>query len=77
MEEIADRAVVLRDGRNAGELARNEINRDRMVRMMVGRDLKEMFKLLQATETTKEIMIGLRLRGYVRRDIRISRSHSM
>jgi len=44
VEEIADRAVVLRDGRNAGELARNEINRDRMVRMMVGRDLKEMFK---------------------------------
>jgi ribose transport system ATP-binding protein len=44
VEEIADRAVVLRDGRNAGELARSEINRDRMVRMMVGRDLKEMFK---------------------------------
>jgi ribose transport system ATP-binding protein len=44
VEEIADRAVVLRDGRNAGELARIEINRDRMVRMMVGRDLKEMFK---------------------------------
>ncbi len=44
VEEIADRAVVLRDGRNAGELARHEINRDRMVRMMVGRDLKEMFK---------------------------------
>src|SRR4029453_10990497 len=44
VEEIGDRAVVLRDGRNAGELARNEINRDRMVRMMVGRDLTEMFK---------------------------------
>jgi len=44
VEEIADRAVVLRDGRNAGELARNEINRDRMVRMMVGRDLTEMFE---------------------------------
>ena len=43
VEEIADRAVVLRNGRNAGELARNEINRDRMVRMMVGRDLKELF----------------------------------
>ena len=44
VEEIADRAVVLRDGRNAGELQKSEINRDRMVRMMVGRDLKELFK---------------------------------
>jgi ribose transport system ATP-binding protein len=43
VEEIADRAVVLRDGKNAGSLERSEINRDRMVRMMVGRDLKEMF----------------------------------
>ena len=43
VEEIADRAVVLRDGQNAGELQRSEISRDRMVRMMVGRDLKEMF----------------------------------
>ena len=43
VEEICDRAVVLRDGRNAGELARTEINHDRMVRMMVGRDLKDLF----------------------------------
>ena len=43
VEEIADRAVVLRDGQNAGSLERSEINRDRMVRMMVGRDLKELF----------------------------------
>ena len=44
IEEIADRAVVLRDGRNVGELKRSEINHDRMVRMMVGRDLKDFFK---------------------------------
>ena len=43
VEEIADRAVVLRDGKNAGELQRNEINHERMVRMMVGRDLKDFF----------------------------------
>jgi ribose transport system ATP-binding protein len=41
VEEIADRAVVLRDGRNAGVLERSEINHDRMVRAMVGRDLKD------------------------------------
>jgi ribose transport system ATP-binding protein len=44
VEEIADRAVVLRDGKNAGVLQRNEISHERMVRMMVGRDLKEFFK---------------------------------
>ena len=44
VEEIADRAVVLRDGKNAGALERSEITHERMVRMMVGRDLKEFFK---------------------------------
>ncbi len=43
VEEIADRAVVLRDGKNAGELQRRDIKRDNMIRMMVGRDLKELF----------------------------------
>jgi ribose transport system ATP-binding protein len=44
VEEIADRAVVLRDGKNAGMLERSEITHERMVRMMVGRDLKDFFK---------------------------------
>ncbi len=37
--EIADRVVSLRDGANAGELARAEITHDRMVQLMVGREL--------------------------------------
>jgi len=44
VEEIADRAVVLRDGKNAGEIQGPEITHERMVRMMVGRDLKDFFK---------------------------------
>ena len=43
VEEIADRAVVLRDGKNAGEIQKGEITHERMVRMMVGRDLKDFF----------------------------------
>jgi ribose transport system ATP-binding protein len=39
VKELADRVLVLRDGENAGELAREEINHDAMVRLMVGRDL--------------------------------------
>ena len=45
VKEIADRAVVLRDGKNAGEIQSDEITHERMVRMMVGRDLKEFFKV--------------------------------
>jgi len=39
VKELADRVVVLRDGENAGELARDEISHDAMVRLMVGREL--------------------------------------
>ena len=39
VKEIADRVVALRDGKNAGELKREEIGHDRMVKLMVGRDL--------------------------------------
>jgi ribose transport system ATP-binding protein len=53
VEEIADRAVVLRDGKNAGVLQRNEITHERMVRMMVGRDLKEFFKVEAAGNGSK------------------------
>ena len=39
IEDIADRVVVLRDGKNAGVLSRTEISRDRMVEMMTGRNI--------------------------------------
>ena len=38
--QCAHRVVALRDGKNAGELQRGEINHDAMVSLMVGRDLK-------------------------------------
>jgi ribose transport system ATP-binding protein len=38
--EIADRVVVLRDGANAGTLERAEMSHDRIVQLMVGRDLQ-------------------------------------
>jgi ribose transport system ATP-binding protein len=40
VKELADRVVVLRDGKNAGEIPdRAGIEHDRMIRMMVGRDI--------------------------------------
>ena len=65
VKEIADRAVVLRDGKNAGVLQRNEITHERMVRMMVGRDLKEFFKVAakeRAAATNGDGFIVRRLR---------------
>ncbi|MGH9341314.1 MAG: sugar ABC transporter ATP-binding protein [Acidobacteriota bacterium] len=43
IENFADRVVVLRDGVNAGSLAGAEISHDRMVRLMVGRDLDHFY----------------------------------
>src|SRR5262249_50432901 len=43
VKRVADRVTVLRDGRNAGELAKAEITHDNMVRLMVGRDLKQFY----------------------------------
>ncbi len=37
--ELADRVIVLRDGRNSGALKRGEIEQDRIVTLMVGRKL--------------------------------------
>jgi ribose transport system ATP-binding protein len=44
VETIADRVTVLRDGKNAGELARGQIRHDAIVRLMVGRELKQFFQ---------------------------------
>jgi ribose transport system ATP-binding protein len=43
VKRVSDRAVILRDGRNAGELERERINHDNLVRMMVGRELKSIY----------------------------------
>jgi ribose transport system ATP-binding protein len=43
VKELADRVVVLRDGRNAGSLSKEEINHDSMVRLMVGRELSQFY----------------------------------
>jgi len=44
VKRLADRVVVLRDGQYAGELQRNEINHDAMVRLMVGRELSSFYQ---------------------------------
>jgi ribose transport system ATP-binding protein len=43
IDHCADRVVVLRDGRNAGGLNRREISHDRLVSLMVGREIKSFY----------------------------------
>jgi len=43
VSEVAERVVVLRDGRNSGELRREEIDHARMVKLMVGRELSQLY----------------------------------
>src|ERR1700686_714257 len=43
IEQCADRVVALRDGRVVGTLQKAEIEHDRMIRLMIGRDLKALY----------------------------------
>jgi ribose transport system ATP-binding protein len=59
IERCADRVVALRDGRNAGELLRAEIGHDAMVRLMVGRALKDLMGHSRfSTESTEDTETG-------------------
>jgi ribose transport system ATP-binding protein len=44
VEELADRVLVLRDGQRTGELARGEIQRQNMVRLMIGREVSRFYQ---------------------------------
>ena len=59
--ELSDRVSVLRDGENAGELAREEISHDAMVKLMVGRDLSQFYQR-NATEPGEVVIEADRLR---------------
>ncbi|WP_438030691.1 sugar ABC transporter ATP-binding protein [Sorangium sp. So ce233] len=43
VEALCDRVLVLRDGENAGELRRDEVSHERIVRLMVGRELSQFY----------------------------------
>jgi ribose transport system ATP-binding protein len=63
--EVADRVVVLRDGRNAGELTGAGIVRDRMVRLMIGRDISKFYVQAQGAAGAPLLDLrGLRTLAY-------------
>ena len=60
VQELADRVVVLRDGRNAGTLDRAQMSHERMVQMMVGRDLDQFYA---PRESSSEAGVCFEIRG--------------
>jgi ribose transport system ATP-binding protein len=60
VETIADRVTVLRDGHNAGELDRGAINHAAMVRLMVGRELKQFFQRSQTPDPAARVVLEAR-----------------
>jgi ribose transport system ATP-binding protein len=70
VQTIADRAVVLRDGANAGALARDELTHENMIRLMVGRDIVTEARAVDATIGSTGFRVdGLRTRRYPRHDV--------
>jgi ribose transport system ATP-binding protein len=51
IDECADRVVVLRDGKNAGELSEAEATHDKLVNLMVGREIKSFYVKSEAQKT--------------------------
>ena len=51
IDECADRIVVLRDGKNAGEADHTEATHDKLVNMMVGREIKSFYVQSNAPKT--------------------------
>ncbi len=43
VKELADRVLVLRDGKVAGQLSRDQIDHERMVKLMVGREVSGLY----------------------------------
>ncbi|KQW29662.1 D-ribose transporter ATP-binding protein [Rhizobium sp. Root274] len=65
VEEVADRVVGLRDGCNAGDLPREGITKDAMVRLMIGRDVKQFYVPPDRQEGAVVLKtIGLRTQTY-------------
>jgi ribose transport system ATP-binding protein len=73
VKQCVDRVVVLRDGRMVGTLDRAHITHDAMIRLMIGRDLKELYTppLAKARDTILDL-VNLRTATYPSQAVNLS-----
>lgn len=57
MRQVADRIVVLRDGEVSGEAMIDDVSDDEVVRMLVGRELKEIFPASSRRPEEREVLV--------------------
>lgn len=68
--DLADRVEVFRDGENAGMLPQQEITRDAMVRLMVGREINDLFQSRNFTSQDTLLKVsGLRTNAYPQHEL--------
>jgi ribose transport system ATP-binding protein len=65
VQAVADRVTVLRDGKNAGELGREQISHVAIVRLMVGRDLKQFYARRHETGGDQRVRLDVRGVRYI------------
>ncbi|MEQ9038529.1 MAG: sugar ABC transporter ATP-binding protein [Silicimonas sp.] len=65
IKDVADRVVVLRDGKNAGVLTGDEATKDRMVEMMIGRNIgRDKHHRVGATSEKALDIVGIKTTAY-------------
>ena len=74
VEELADRVVVLRDGKTGGQLSRDENSRQNMIRLMIGREVSRFY---QRTSHGRVRIVGLPSATFARRPFRSRRIRSV
>ena len=73
VEQLADRVVVLRDGKFSGELSREQKSRQNMVRLMIGRDVSRFYQ--RTPHNSGDVVLsvsGLRTSTFPRRELDFS-----
>ncbi|MGA2289605.1 sugar ABC transporter ATP-binding protein [Bradyrhizobium sp.] len=73
IEQCADRVVALRDGAVVGMLQKADIDHDRMIRLMIGRDLKALYSFPKDAPGEEILLLkGIRTTTYPDRPVNFS-----